>query len=578
MPPAPPTPSLPDTPGRPAASRRPKASLPIDVGLIVFLVAVVIVVVLGRSHLRPFDAPEIDPRPILLPLYLVRSLARLVLAYAFAVTLALAVGHLAARSPVARRIILPTLDVLQSVPILGFFPAAVAVFIGILGESALGVEAAAVFLIFTSMFWNLAFSVYETLITLPEELVLASRQFGLRGPLAWTRFVLPAVAPNLLYNSILSWSNGWYFLIASEIIAAGPARYTLPGLGSYLAQAIEQGRNDQMAMALLALVVVVVGMHLLVWSPLETWAERFQMGETGNRPRVPRMGRLLARSRLVRWFARWVMAPFAQWAFRAWGRLLDLPGRLSTTLAVLAAAAFAAGVAYAAWRASEFVFSRPLAPVAREIPWTLFLSFLRVTTGVGLAVVLSIPLAFVTFRRTRVRQTVLSILQILGSIPATAFFPLIAVVMLRLRLGMDVAAVLLVLTGTFFYVAFNVLSGAASIPKEMNEAAEALGLRRRDYLRRVFVPAVLPSLVTGCVTAWGGGWNAIIFSEYVVAGGRSYEVRGIGATLDRATYVTGDLQVVTLSLVSMVALVVLINRVFWDPLYQHVAERYRLEA
>src|SRR3954463_11995383 len=263
--------SMSDTP----LVRRPRSSLPIDVGLLAFIAALVVIVILGRSHLRPFDAPELDPRPVLLPLYLVRSLARLALAYCFAVTLALALGRLAARSRLARRLILPPPDVLQSVPILGFFPAAVAVFIGIFRGSALGVEAAAVFLIFTSMFWNLAFSVYETLITLPEELVLAGEQFGPRGPLVWTRLVLPAVAPNLLYNSILSWSNGWYFLMASEIIAAGPARYTLPGLGSYLAQAIEEGRTDRMVLALLVLIVVVVGMHLVVWSPLETWAERF---------------------------------------------------------------------------------------------------------------------------------------------------------------------------------------------------------------------------------------------------------------------------------------------------------------
>jgi NitT/TauT family transport system permease protein len=333
-----------------------------------------------------------------------------------------------------------------------------------------------------------------------------------------------------------------------------------------------------MLLALLVLVIVVFAMHLLVWSPLETWAERFHLDESGERPRVPRMGRLLARSRLVQWFARGVIAPLGQWSFRAWGRLLDLPGPFSTALAVLALAGFAAGVGYAGWRATQFAFATPPGPVARDIPWTLLLSFLRVSAGVGIAVVLSVPLAFVTFRGARLRQTVLSLLQILGSIPATAFFPLIAILMLRLRLGMNVGSILLVLTGTFFYVAFNVLSGAAGIPKEMNEAAASLGLRRRDYLRRVFVPAVLPSLVTGCVTAWGGGWNAIIFSEYVAAGGRHYEVRGIGATLDRATYVTGDLQVVTLSLVSMVALVVLVNRVFWDPLYQHVAQRYKLEA
>jgi NitT/TauT family transport system permease protein len=206
------------------------------------------------------------------------------------------------------------------------------------------------------------------------------------------------------------------------------------------------------------------------------------------------------------------------------------------------------------------------------------LSFLRVGIGVVLAVVVAVPLAYVTYRRPRVRAVTLSVLEILGAVPAVAFFPLIAVMMLRLRLPMDVGAILLVLTGTFFYVMFNVLSGATAIPKEMNEAASSLGLTGVHYLRRVFVPAILPSLVTGCVTAWGGGWNAIIFSEYVVAAGRTYAVRGIGATLDRATYVTGDVQVVAIALITMVGLVVLVNRVFWDPLYQHVATRYKLEA
>ena len=540
--------------------------------------AIVLVALLGSAALRPYDSPELDPRPILLPVYLLRSLARLTVAYVIAVTLALATGHLAARSPFARRIILPTLDVLQSVPILGFFPAAVAVFITISGGSALGVEAAAVFLIFTSMFWNLAFSVYETLITLPEDLKLAAEQFGIKGPMRWRRLVLPAVAPNLLYNSILSWSNGWYFLMASEIIAAGQARYRLPGLGSYLAQAITQGRNDQMLLALLALVVTTVGMHLLVWGPLETWADRFHLGETGDRPRVPRVGRVLSRSRIVRGFARRVVPPAARWASWTWARLLDLPGRYGSAAAALSGGAALVLLAWGAWRAATFVLERPLAPEARDIPLALALSFGRVAIGVGLAVLLAVPLAYLTFRRAKVRLMVLTALQVLGSIPATAFFPLIALVLFRFGFGMNLGSVLLVLTGTFFYVAFNVLSGAAAIPKEMNEAAAALGLRGRTYLARVFVPAILPSLVTGCVTAWGGGWNAIIFSEYVVAGGRLHSVRGIGATLDHATYVTGDLQVVTLSLASMVALVILVNRLFWDPVYQHVAERYKLEA
>ena len=537
-----------------------------------------LVVLLGSAHLRPYDTPEIDPRPALLPIYLLRSLSRLAVAYGLAVLVALATGHLAARSRFARRLILPTLDVLQSVPILGFFPAAVAVFIGLFGGSALGVEAAAVFLVFTSMFWNLAFSVYESLITFPEELTLAAAQFGLRGPLRWSRVVLPAVMPNLVYNSILSWANGWYFLTASEIIAAGPARYTLPGLGSYLAQAITVGRNEETLVALLVLLLTTVVLHLVVWSPLETWAERFHLEETGARPRTPRVARVLRRSRIVRWTARVVVVPTAQRVLIGAGRLMDLPGRYGTLLAVATGTALAAGVAYGGVRLHALLTSRTLSPEAMDIPSSLALSFLRVSTGVVLAVIVAVPLAYLTFRNARTRSIVLSVLQILGSVPATAYFPIIALVMLRLGLGMNVGSIVLVLTGTFFYVMFNVLSGAASIPRQLDEAAAALGIRGARYVTRVFLPAVLPSLVTGCVTAWGGGWNAIIFSEYMVAGGRRYEVKGIGALLDRATYVTGDRQVIALSLLSMVALVVLVNRVFWQPVYQRVAARYKMES
>ena len=533
---------------------------------------------LGSSHLRSYDTPAIDPSPALLPIYLLRSLARLATAYAVAVLLALATGHLAARSRFARRLILPTLDVLQSVPILGFFPAAVAVFIGLFGGSALGVEAAAVFLIFTSMFWNLAFSVYESLITFPEELTLAAAQFGLRGPLRWSRVVLPAVMPNLVYNSILSWANGWYFLTASEIIAAGPARYTLPGLGSYLAQAITVGRNDQMLVALLVLLLTTVAMHLLVWSPLDTWAERFHLEETGDRPRTPRVGRVLGRSRIVAWAARVVVFPAAQRVLMAAARLMDLPGRYGTALAVTVGAVLA----------RERGVRRMALPRPAVQP-----SALRR----GLRHTLKPGPQFRARRRGRRprrpdrRPAGLPHLPQRPHALHRALHPPDPGQRARHRLlppdrprdaaagpGHERGSILLVLTGTFFYVMFNVLSGAAAIPRQLHEAAAALGLRGPRYVARVFLPAVLPSLVTGCVTAWGGGWNAIIFSEYMVVGGRRYEVQGIGAMLDRATYVTGDQQVIALSLLSMVVLVVLVNRVFWQPVYQRVAARYKMES
>jgi NitT/TauT family transport system permease protein len=547
----------------------------VDLGLLAAFVGVGLALLIGSSHLRPYDAPAQNPEPALLPVYLLLSLARLTAAYLAAVLLALAIGHLAARSPAARRVILPVLDVLQSVPILGFFPVAVGFFIGVFRGSALGVEAAAIFLIFTSMFWNLAFGVYESLITLPEEIALAAAQFGIRGPLRWSRLILPAVMPGLLYNSLVSWANGWYFLIASEIIAVGPARYTLPGLGSYLAEAVTVGRNDQTALALLVLLATTVAMHLLLWGPLETWAGRFRLDESGDHPRTPRIARGLARSRIVRWVTGSVVVPAAQQALGLAGRILDAIGRHGAWAGTVAGLGLSTFVGYAGFRLYGLFASRPLSPEISGIGIDLFLSFLRVGLGVAVSAALAIPLAERIARYPHWRSPAMAVIQILASIPATAFFPLI-VILLTWGLGMNLGAILLALTTMFWYVLFNVLGAATAIPKEIEEAARSLGLRGLGYMRRLFIPAILPGLITGCVTAWGAGWNAMILCEYLEAGKRSYSVRGIGATLDRATYATGDMQVVAACLASMVALIVLVNRLFWDPLYQHAASRYKM--
>ncbi|MBI3932385.1 MAG: ABC transporter permease subunit [Acidobacteria bacterium] len=558
-------------------TRRLSRSLPVDLGLVAALAVVLLASLFGGSFLRPYDAPELEPSPALLPVYLLRSLARLGVAYAAALVLALAVGHLAARSPTARRFILPTLDVLQSVPILGFFPAAVGLFIGVFGGSALGVEVAAVFLVFTCMFWNLAFGVYESLLTLPEDLQMAATQFGVRGPLRWSRLILPSVLPTLLYNSLLSWANGWYFLIASEIIAVGPARYTLPGLGSYLAQAVIAGRHDRTLLALGLLVATTVAMHLLLWSPLDTWAERFHLEETGDHPRTPRVARVLGRSRIVRGITRSLVIPLGQQALGVAGRVLDFVGRHGRAVGILVALGLPAAMAYGGYGLYGLFSGRPLAPEVLGLPLDLFSSFVRVSLGVVLSAALAVPLAHRISRSPERRATAVAVIQILASVPATAFFPLIAVVV-TWGLGMNAAAVLLALSAMFWYVLFNVVGAAAAIPKDLVEVARGLGLGGAGYMRRVFVPAVAPGLVTGCVTAWGAGWNAMILCEYLETGGRVLSVRGVGATLARATYVTGDMQVVAASLASMVLLIILVNRLFWGPLYRQVAARCKMEA
>jgi NitT/TauT family transport system permease protein len=221
--------------------------------------------------------------------------------------------------------------------------------------------------------------------------------------------------------------------------------------------------------------------------------------------------------------------------------------------------------------------ARPLSAELRSIPLDLALSLLRVVVGVLVSAVISIPVAAWILRYPRAKGAALAVIQILASIPATAFFPLI-VVLLTWGLGMNAGALILALTTMFWYVLFNVVGAGSAIPTEMQEAARSLGLGGRRYLTRVFVPAVLPGLITGCVTAWGAGWNAMILCEYLEASGKTYSVRGIGATLDRATYLSGDMQVVSAALASMVLLIILANRLFWDPLYRYAAGRYKMEV
>ena len=223
-------------------------------------------------------------------------------AYALSLGFALGAGYWASASPLGRRLILPALDVLQAVPILGFFPAAIFFFIRLFHGSPLGVEAAAVFLIFTSQAWNMAFSVYESLTTIPDDLRTAAQVSGLSGVVLWRRLLLPACVPRLVYNSMLSWAGGWYFLIASEIIAVGRRSWVLPGLGSYIGESITLGRHGLAAAGLVSLVVVIVLLNVLVWSPLESWSERFryETSAAGESAAPPFVRSLLRRAPLVR--------------------------------------------------------------------------------------------------------------------------------------------------------------------------------------------------------------------------------------------------------------------------------------
>ena len=539
----------------------------------------------------------LNPRPVLraaaellppaakfadLPEAALWSLMRMTGAYVASLAFSWFVAFRAATRPAEARFILPLLDVGQSIPVLGFFPAAIYVFVGVLGGGRPALELASMFLIFTSMTWNIAFGIYEGLTTIPAETRAAVHSFGVRGVLLWRSLLLPACVPSLVYNSILSWTNGWYFLIASEIIAAGPVHYDLPGLGSVLSIAFSQGDMGLASAALIILIAVVLAIEFLIWRPVRAWSSRFrydsQAGGTAEETwRLPDFGLpLLLRPLRAAARALWDRLPLTR-ANQVWAAA----GRARTKVWRIARWPVVVGLGL--WLLLAVIgMVRALLPPwpaeAAGLPLALLLSFLRINVAYVLALAWIVPVVLWASDHPRGLRVLSIAAQVGASIPATAFFPVLVALLVERFGGMEAISIALALTGMQWYLLFNMLAGVQRVPADLRESLRSLGLSRREIHRRLVLPASLPSLVTGSVVAWGGTWNALILSEYVTYHGRVYQVTGVGALLNRATFQTGDRTLLFLSLALLVITVVTFNRVVWARLYAHVQRRYVLEG
>ncbi|MEJ2367034.1 MAG: ABC transporter permease subunit [Acidobacteriota bacterium] len=544
-------------------------------------------------HAIPGSAGPRSPASLSsLPLDTLYSLLRMTAAYLISLLFSLPYGYYAAAKPKVGRILLPLLDILQSIPVLGFFPAAVFFFVALTGGGRFGVEMSCVFLIFTGQAWNMAFGVYESCSTVPRDLTELGHSYGLSRSQLYRRVYLPASVPKLVYNSMMSWAGGWYFLIACEIIAVGPVHYDLPGLGSFLIRTTEQGRIADTFIGLGALVLIIVAMDVAVWRPLTGWSARFRyelaasslVRKEGRRRHERQRGRVNRRIRLFygRVFRR--RLKHAQNQF--WERIVRVrlrservarAGRWGwTVLGWATSFLFVLLMGYALYKVA-LALAQPWPAEARRIPLAMLYSTLRMIVAYVLALSWTIPIAVWAGSSKRIMQIVRPAAQIGASIPATALFPIIVILVINLFGGMNLASVILILTGMQWYLLFNLLSGVESIPQELKEASQSLGLTRWQRFRRLTLPAILPSLITGSITGWGGGWNALIVSEYLNFSHKTYWVPGIGAMLDRATYDLGNITLMVLSLSTMVLVIVLLNHFFWRRLYNLAAERFRLD-
>ncbi len=563
-----------------------------SVDLIIILVGLALVSLLVAAASR-WAAPlspvvTITLSPAMLPVYAGYSLLRMILAYILSLLFTLVYGHFAATNRHAERVMVPVLDILQSIPILSFLPAVVLALVAAFPHSNVGLELASVLLIFTSQAWNMTFSFYHAVRTQPSDLKEVAILARLRP---WQRFLkleVPSSMIGLIWNSMMSWAGGWFFLMASEQFTLGTHSFQLPGLGSYLQLAANTGNTSALMLGLLTLIALIVLLDFFFWRPLVAWADKFKLEQQseGEPPTSPVLD-LLRNSALVAATNRRVFRPLGELFARLLNWLQPLPDqsqfatkpsqekrslrRIGAVVSgILLLVALVAGVGnmvlllihvdLATWGslllAAGATWIRTLAALAIGIVWTV---------PVGVAIGLS----------PRWSRRLQPVVQVIASIPATAFFPVLLPLLVALPGGLSLAAIVLMLLGTQWYILFNVIAGAMAIPSDLKEATIIYHVSHFRRWRTLILPAVFPYLVTGMLTASGGAWNASIVSEFVQFNNKTVSTIGLGASIAAAAN-AGNFPELLAGTLLMAVFVVVINRLLWKRLYALAERRYTL--
>ena len=553
--------------------------------LLVVLALVVFLAEASRGLLEPLsklDATPLSLDPAQLPVYAARTTLRMFAALALSLAFTLSYATWAAKSMRAARVLIPLLDILQSVPILGFISITVVFFMSLVPGRVLGAEFAAIFAIFTSQAWNMAFSFYQSLRTVPTELEEAAASFHLTPWMRFWQLEVPFGLPALTWNMMMSMSGGWFFVVAAESISVGQTAVALPGIGSYIALAIEQKNLHAIGWAIAAMAIVILVYDQLIFRPLICWVDRFRVeDEPGAEPPQSWALTMMRRSRLINAMT---VVFYAVVRWTSWALPARKPGppplpasrTRRSRLAELTWIGIALLLAALALRhlALTLLLETHFAEL-REVFLLGLLTLARVVILIALASLVWVPIGVAIGLRPRLAQVVQPIAQFLAAFPANLLFPLAVYLIVADRLDPDWWLSPLMVLGTQWYILFNVIAGASAMPAELRRAAQNFGVGGWLWWRRVALPGIFPFFVTGAITASGGSWNAAIVAEVATWGNTKLSAHGLGAYIAEATS-AGDYHRIVLGIAAMSLFVVTINRWFWRPLYYYAERRYRL--
>jgi NitT/TauT family transport system permease protein len=553
-----------------------------DWALLPLVLAVLTAVAFGAMQMsRPFTVgqpTEISLDAVYLPYYLLRTILRMFTAMFFSLLFSFAYAAIAAKYRAAEKVMIPLLDILQSIPILSYEAIAVAPFIALFPGNLLGVECAAIFAIFGSQAWNMTFSLYESMRTVPVELHEAARVFRLSSWQRFWRLELPFAMPGLLWNMMMSMSGGWFFLVAAEAISVAGQDIKLPGIGAYIATAIEQENGRAIALAIGAMLVGILVYDQLFFRPLLAWADKFRFEES--------QGETAQQSWLLDWIrrSRWM----SSLSDRFWARMRSALGWFAAPREGAAAkrstrtlpawwpkawdAILIAVAAIALVRLTIFVHSDVGWGEVAHVIGLGFITLIRVLVLIGLTSLVWVPIAVWIGLRPQYSQRIQAIAQFLAAFPVNLLFPVVAYLFVHFHLNANIWLSPLMVFGTQWYILFNVIAGASTIPTELRLAADNLGLKGWLKWKRVYLPAVFPSFVTGAITASGGSWNASIAAEYVTWGKATFAADGLGSYIKQMTD-AGDFHRIALATGVMCIFVILLNRFFWRKLYLLAEDR-----